>query len=77
MLSIIANLPRNVNIICAYVPVAQLDSALDSDVSGRSGSDMAGSVENTGLADFPVKKSASVDYYLTTILIKQTTAERR
>ncbi len=48
----------------------------NSDVSGRSGSDMAGSVENTGLADFPVKKSASVDYYLTTILKKQTTAER-
>jgi hypothetical protein len=49
-----------------YVPVAQLDSALDSDVSGEFRRYIAQGIENTGLGGIVVKSPAKNDYYLTT-----------
>ena len=50
-----------------YAPVAQMDSASDSDVSDRFRSDMAQSLGASGLQAAEVKKSPVVDYYLTTV----------
>jgi hypothetical protein len=49
-----------------YVPVAQLDSASDSDVSGELRRYTAQSIENTGLGGIVVESPAKNDYYLTT-----------
>ena len=51
-----------------YAPVAQLDRALDSDVSGRFRRAMAQSLAISGLQPTEAKNSPVVDYYLTTIL---------
>ena len=50
-----------------YAPVAQLDSASDSDVSDRFRSDMAQSLGTTGIQATEAKKFPVVDYYLTTV----------
>ena len=49
-----------------YVPVAQLDRVLDSDVSGRFSRAMAQSLAISGLQPTEEKNSPVVDYYLTT-----------
>ena len=53
-----------------YAPVAQLDRALDSDVSGVSSGDMAQTVAATAFAGSAEKKCVVVDYYLTTIPVE-------
>ena len=50
--------------------MAQLDSALDSDVSGTFGRDMAQSLDFTGLFSIWPQKSIVVAYSLTTIFEK-------
>ena len=49
-----------------YVPVAQLDRVLDSDVSDRFRSDMAQSLGMPAMQAAEAKKSVVVDYCLTT-----------
>ena len=53
--------------IARYAPVAQLDSACDSDASGQSGCDMAQSPANRGVERAERKNLCSVDYCLTTV----------
>ena len=52
--------------IVRYAPVAQLDSACDSDVSGRFSCDVAQSPANRGVERAERKTLSSVDYCLTT-----------
>ena len=52
--------------IVRYAPVAQLDSACDSDVSGRSSCDKVQSPANRGVERAERKNLGSVDYCLTT-----------
>ena len=51
-----------------YAPVAQLDSASDSDVSGSIRSELAQLLAISGLQPTKRNISFAVDYYLTTIL---------
>ena len=50
-----------------YAPVAQLDRALDSDISDVSSCDMAQNLAVPAFAGTAEKKCVVVDYYLTTI----------
>ena len=50
-----------------YAPVAQLDSASDSDVSDRFRSDTAQSLGASEIEAAETKISMVVDYYLTTV----------
>ena len=52
--------------IVRYAPVAQMDSACDSDVSGQSSCDKAQSPANRGVERAERKNLGSVDYCLTT-----------
>ena len=53
-----------------YAPVAQLDSASDSDVSGPIRSEPAQPIEISGFQPMQRKISFAVDYCLTTIFEK-------
>ena len=54
-----------------YAPVAQLDSASDSDISGGSSWDAAQSLVVTGIAAGKRREITAVDYYLTTVSQQQ------
>ena len=58
-----------------YAPVAQLDRALDSDVSGPIRSEPAQPLEISGFQPMQRKISSAVDYYLTTILKNSTSPQ--
>ena len=58
-----------------YAPVAQLDSASDSDVSGPIRSEPAQPLAISGFQPTQRKISFAVDYYLTTILKNSTSPQ--
>ena len=58
-----------------YAPVAQLDSASDSDVSGPIRSEPAQPLAISGFQPMQRKISSAVDYYLTTILKNSTSPQ--
>ena len=59
-----------------YAPVAQLDSASDSDVSGRSSWEAAQVLAASGKEPTEGEKSFAVDDYLTTIFKKAVTSRK-
>ena len=57
-------------------PVAQMDRALDSDISGLSGWDQAQSPAAVGIAVAERRENVPADYDLTTVLKKRFSVHR-